>query len=155
MKELILMDNKKIIQNELDKAGFHPHSQLPLYHQTYLLIRNMIIQGIFKQGDLLPSEIELAHSLKIGRQTLRQAMSQLVEEGLVERFAGRGTFVCEKKSRNDFFLDRSFSQEMAELGKETHSRVLKISNEVIDERSPLCFQKKLGASCLHLTRLRF
>jgi GntR family transcriptional regulator len=82
-------------------------------------------------------------------------MSKLVEEGLIERFSGRGTFVCEKKIRNDFFLDRSFSQEMADLGKKTSSRVLNISNEVIDERAPRCFQNKLGASCLHLTRLRY
>ena len=149
------MENSKIIQNELNNALFNPHSPIPLYHQAYLFIRNMIIEEIFKQGDLLPSEFDLAHSLKIGRQTLRQAMSQLVEEGLVERFSGRGTFVCEKKTRNNFFLDRSFSQEMTELGKKTRSKVLNISSTVIDERAPRCFQKNLGAPCLHLTRLRY
>ena len=149
------MENSKIIQNELNNALFNPHSPIPLYHQAYLFIRNMIIEEIFKQGDLLPSEFDLAHSLKIGRQTLRQAMSQLVEEGLIERFSGRGTFVCEKKTRNDFFLDRSFSQEMADLGKKTRSRVLNISSELIDERAPRCFQNKLGATCLHLSRLRY
>ena len=59
------------------------------------------------------------------------------------------------KSRNDFYLDRSFSQEMTELGKKAHSKVIMISNEVIDERAPICFQNKIGAPCLHLTRLRF
>jgi len=149
------MDNSRNIQNELNKANFNPHSPIPLYHQAYFFIRNMIIEDIFKQGELLPSEIVLAQSLNIGRQTLRQAMSKLVEEGLVERFSGRGTFVCEKKIRNDFFLDRSFSQEMAELGKTTSSKVINISNEVIDDRAPRCFLKKLGAPCLHLTRLRY
>ena len=115
----------------------------------------MINRGLFKHGDLLPSEIDLALSLNIGRQTIRQAMSKLVEDGLVERFSGRGTFVCKEKVEKDFFLDRSFSQEMTELGKKTHSKVLSISNAVIDESSPTCFQKKLGAPCLHLTRLRF
>lgn len=145
----------KAIQNEINSAHFNPHSPIPLYHQAYLLIRNMITNGLLKHGDLLPSEIELAHSLNIGRQTLRQAMSKLVEEGLVERFSGRGTFVCENKAGNDFLLDRSFSQEMIEMGKNPHSKVLKKSNEVIDEKAPLCFQNKLSAPCLHLTRLRF
>jgi GntR family transcriptional regulator len=149
------MDNLKNKQTELSKARFDPHSPIPLYHQAYLFIRGLIMNEVFAQGELMPPEIELVHTLGIGRQTLRQAMSQLVEDGLVERFSGRGTFVCEKKIRSDFFLDRSFSQEMADLGKKTHSRVVKISNEVIDERAPQCFQNKLGAPCLHLTRLRY
>lgn len=149
------MKNSKNIQTELSKASLDPHSPIPLYHQAYLFIRELIMKEVFVQGELMPPEIELAHTLAIGRQTLRQAMSQLVEEGLVERFSGRGTFVCEKKIKSDFFLDRSFSQEMADLGKKTRSRVLKISNEVINERAPQCFLKKLGAPCLHLIRLRY
>jgi GntR family transcriptional regulator len=149
------MDNLKNIQAELNKARFDPHSPIPLYHQAYLFIRGLIINEIFAQGELMPTEQELAQSLKIGRQTLRQAMSQLVEEGLIERFSGRGTFVCEKKTRNDFFLDRSFSQEMADLGKKTFSKVLNNSRELIDERSPQCFLNKQGAPCLHLKRLRY
>ena len=145
----------KAIQNEIDSAQFNIHNPIPLYHQAYLLIRGMIINGLFKPGDLLPSEIELAHSLNIGRQTLRQAMSKLVEEGLIERFSGRGTFVCEKKAGNDFLLDRSFSQEMTELGIKPHSKILLKSNDVININDPPCFQKKLGAPCLHLTRLRY
>jgi GntR family transcriptional regulator len=149
------MDMSISIQTELSKARFDPHSPIPLYHQAYLFIRDLILKEVFGQGELMPTEIELAQALNIGRQTLRQAMSQLVEEGLIERFSGRGTFVCEKKIRSDFFLDRSFSQEMADLGKKTSSRVLTISNAVIDESAPRCFQNKLRATCLHLTRLRY
>ena len=119
----------KVIQKEFNSERLNPHSPIPLYHQAYLLIRNMINNGLFKPGDLLPSEIEFARSLHIGRQTLRQAMSKLVEEGLVERFSGRGTFVCDNKVGKDFYLDRSFSQEMTELGKKAHSKVIMISNE--------------------------
>ena len=99
------------------------HGPIPLYHQTYLAFRDLIMNGEFNPGDTLPSEIELAQSLNIGRQTLRQAMSQLVKEGLVERFSGRGTFICERKTGNDFYLDRSFSQEMTELGKTASAKV--------------------------------
>lgn len=149
------MDKIVTLQNELNKAHFDHHGPIPLYHQAYLFIRDLIVKEIFKPGEILPPEIELAQVMRVGRQTLRQAMSQLVEEGLVERFSGRGTFVREKKIRNDFFLDRSFSQEMAELGKKTSSKVLKISIGIIDDNSPECFHNRLGAPCLHLTRLRF
>jgi GntR family transcriptional regulator len=131
------------------------HSPVPLYHQTYLYIRDQILRGDLTPGEMLPSEIELAKALNIGRQTIRQAMTKLVEEGLIERFSGRGTFICENRIRNDFFLDRSFSQEMENLGKKASAIVLKNSLERIDELSPACFNKMMNSPCLHLTRLRF
>jgi GntR family transcriptional regulator len=82
-------------------------------------------------------------------------MSKLVEVGLVERFSGRGTFVRSDIQKRDFYLDRSFSQEMAELGKKARSKILHISHDVIDERAPLLLQTKMGAPCLYLTRLRY
>lgn len=52
---------------------------------------------------MLPFETMLVQTLNVGKQPIRHAMSQLVEDGLVERFSGRGTFICENKSYNDFF----------------------------------------------------
>jgi len=139
---------------ELSQVQLDKHSPIPLYHQAYLVLREMIIKGVIPSGELLPPEIDLARSLKIGRQTIRQALSQLVDEGLIERFSGRGTYVREIKNKNDFFLDRSFSQEMEELGKKPSAKVLHKSLENINKSSPKCFSKMLGSPCLHLTRLR-
>jgi GntR family transcriptional regulator len=149
------MEIQKNIRIELDKANFDPHNPMPLYHQAYSFLLNLINSGLFQDGDLLPPEIELAKSLKISRQTLRQTMALLVEEGIVERFSGRGTFVREKNLRNEFFMDRSFSQQMADLGKTTHSKIINISNGVVDERASELLYEKMGAPCLYLTRLRF
>ncbi len=149
------MDIQENIRAELGKANFDPHSPTPLYHQAYSFLLNLINSGLFQDGDLLPPEIELAKSLKISRQTLRQTMAHLVEEGLVERFSGRGTFVKNKNLRNEFFMDRSFSQQMADLGKTTHSKVLYISNGVVDERASELLPNKQGAPCLYLIRLRY
>jgi GntR family transcriptional regulator len=141
--------------SKLRKIKLEQHSPIPLYHQTYMVLRDWIVKGGFSPENTLPSEIELARSLNIGRQTVRQAMAQLVDEGLIERFSGRGTFVRKTKTRHDFFLDRSFSQEMEELGKKTSAKVLHLSLGIINENSPDCFAGMLGKPCLHLTRLRY
>jgi len=68
-----------------------------------LLLRDLILNYSLKPGDMLPFETMLVQTLNVGKQPIRHAMSQLVEDGLVERFSGRGTFICENKSYNDFF----------------------------------------------------
>ena len=48
---------------------------------------------------MLPPEMEICQAYDVGRQTVRQAMARLVDEDLVERFAGRGTFVQPRADR--------------------------------------------------------
>jgi GntR family transcriptional regulator len=89
----------------------------------------------------------------VGRQTVRQAIARLVDDGLVERFAGRGTFVREQPSHIQFFLDRSFSQQMREMGSVPHSRLLSQQTGSVDLDVP-ALQAYQGKPCLTLERLR-
>jgi len=136
-------------------APVDPHSPVPLYHQVYTQLRERLRSGQLKAGEMLPAEIELCRAYGVGRQTVRQAIARLVDEGLLERFAGRGTFVREPSDRMKFYLDRSFTQQMAEMGIQAHSKILKLTSGVIDETAPAALQRKNGAPCLHLTRLRY
>jgi GntR family transcriptional regulator len=95
-------------------------SPVPLYHQIYLDLRQMIQSGIIPPGGMLPPEMEICQAYSVGRQTIRQAISRLVDDDLLERFAGRGTFVRTQPSHTQFFLDRSFSQQMREMGHKGH-----------------------------------
>ena len=65
----------------------------PRYIQVYSAIRNWIYQGTFKPGQRLPTEIELCELFAVSRITTRKAVDMLVDEELVMRQAGRGTFV--------------------------------------------------------------
>lgn len=65
-----------------------------LYLQLTAYLRERIQDGTFPPGTCLPTEMELAETHEISRNTVRQAMSTLVHEGLLERVRGRGTFVC-------------------------------------------------------------
>ena len=149
------MNNGKIISQLFKQADFDVHSPIPLYHQVYSLLNKLITDKIVEPGSPFPPEIELSQELNVSRQTVRQAMAQLVREGKVERFSGKGTFVTDQNTRNQFFLDKSFSQQMADMGMKTYARVLELSEGIVDESCSNYLQEKLGTACLRLTRLRF
>jgi GntR family transcriptional regulator len=114
----------------------------------------MIQQGLIPPGGMLPPEMEICQAYNVGRQTVRQAIARLVDEDLVDRFAGRGTFVRKQPTHIQFFLDRSFTQQMRELGRIPHSRVLSIQSGVVDSNLTPVLQKYNNALCVTLERLR-
>jgi GntR family transcriptional regulator len=130
------------------------HSPVPLYHQIYLDLRQMIQTGIISPGGMLPPEMEICQAYNVGRQTVRQAIARLVDDDLLERFAGRGTFVRAQPSHTQFFLDRSFSQQMREMGREPHSQVLSAETSIVAAENVPSLQTLKGKPCLLLERLR-
>jgi GntR family transcriptional regulator len=73
--------------------------RLPLtkYHQIYLVLREQLQEGRFADG--LPAEMVLVEQFGVGRVTVRKALEQLVQEGLIVRVAGRGTFPTARASQ--------------------------------------------------------
>src|SRR5512147_2133251 len=134
----------------LPYSSVDSHSPVPLYHQIYLDLRQMIQRGLIPPGGMLPPEMEVCQAYNVGRQTVRQAIARLVDDDLLERFAGRGTFVREQPSHTQFFLDRSFSQQMREMGRLSHSRVLSIQSGTIDSYLTPALQGYHGHACLTL-----
>jgi len=68
-------------------------SPVPLYYQLIGVLRQRMIDGQYPPGHQLVSEDELAAEFGVSRATVRQAVGELVREGLVSRQQGRGTFV--------------------------------------------------------------
>jgi GntR family transcriptional regulator len=71
---------------------------LPIYYQIAQTIRQWIVQQEYEPGDKIPSENEIAALYGVSRLTARQALSQLVEERLLVRKRGQGTFVTDNAS---------------------------------------------------------
>jgi GntR family transcriptional regulator len=64
------------------------------YKMLTRTLRSAILDEQFPKGVRLPTEIELAAEYNVSRQTVRRAFHDLVSEGIVERFRGRGTFAA-------------------------------------------------------------
>jgi len=68
---------------------------VPLHVEVAELLRRQILSGKIKAGDRLPALNELSEKFGVARMTIRQAMDALEDEGLIERYAGKGTFARE------------------------------------------------------------
>ena len=70
---------------------------IPAYVKIHDAIRKEIEEGIWKIGQRLPSERDLADVYEVSRMTLRQAITLLVDEGILERRVGSGTYVSGRR----------------------------------------------------------
>ncbi len=86
------------------------NSDMPLYRQLINLIRTKIQDGTWKTGDQIPSEAELKDLYSISRITIRNAIAELVEEGLLAKRQGKGTYVLGKRLERDLHAFSSFTQ---------------------------------------------
>lgn len=77
--------------------------RIPLYYQLENLLREKILSGAFAPGERLPTESDLVRQYGVSRVTVRQALTALAGEGLIERHQGRGTFVAERKTKRRTF----------------------------------------------------
>lgn len=70
---------------------------LPIYHQIRRTIKHAILERQYNPGNRIPPEHELAKQFNVNRMTVRQALSSLVDEGLLSRKRGEGTFVTDNE----------------------------------------------------------
>ena len=67
--------------------------RIPQYRKIYELLRKHILEGVYQEGDILPSENELCRLHGITRPTVRQALAKLMNEGLIHKHQGKGSIV--------------------------------------------------------------
>jgi GntR family transcriptional regulator len=100
------------------------NSKLPLYHQLYELLRGNISRGEWRPGDMIPPESELVERYQVSRTTVRQVLDMLVNEGLIYREQGRGTFVAHPTVEQTLVRIVNFTEDMRMRGCEPSSKVL-------------------------------
>jgi len=108
-------------------TGMHSinrHSKLPLYQQLYEILRGHILRGDWPVGSMLPPEPELIGRYGVSRTTVRQVLDLLVNEGLIYRQQGRGTFVAEPTLEQGLVRITSFTEDMRQRGLLPETRVI-------------------------------
>ena len=68
-------------------------TSMKLYEQVVQQIKNMVLNGTYKKGDLLPSEKELIKMTGVSRITVREGLRTLAEMGIIETKKGKGSIV--------------------------------------------------------------
>ncbi len=95
------------------------------YREIERYLRGLVDEA--KPGDPLPSEAELCERFSVSRMTVRQALQELTNDGLVDRRRGQGTFVSQRPVHRRPGVFLSFSEEMARRGAMATSRLLDAS----------------------------
>ncbi len=124
----------------------------PLYEQVAEVLRQQIHAGELRPGAAIPPESELTARFKVSRVTARKALDLLVEEGLIVRRQGKGTFVTGGKIQHDLHTLRGFAELMAERGNEQAMEVIEFGFIEADARVARSLQADAGASVLRACR---
>ncbi len=126
----------------------------PLYNQLAHLLRDKI-DNEMSAGDLLPSERELSQNYGLSRTTVRLALNELEELGIIERIHGKGTFVS-KTASNETNLSESYSftEQMRNMGRVPQTHILKF--EIIEANKSIAkgLQLPMWEKVIYLKRLR-
>ncbi len=93
------------------------NSSVPLYEQLKDLIARDIRSGRYGEGFRMPSELELENEYKVSRITVRRAISELCDEGLLVKKQGKGTFVATNEFKADMGRLSGFHDYMEEQGR--------------------------------------
>ena len=129
-------------------------SKVPLYYQLKEEIKRRILDGTFKEGDLVPSERELSERFELSSTTIRRALNDLVYENLLERKAGKGSFVRIKKAKRDLRKVYGFTENMKEMGLVPSTKVLSQMVTAANAFARTRLGLRKGTKILRLRRLR-
>lgn len=128
---------------------------IPQYRKLYEILRKHIVNGVYAEGDLLPSENELCAIHEMTRPTVRHALETLVKDGLITKKQGKGSIV-RKPSQNIGILS------IAGTASAVGVRYLKtdILQKPLIKTWPETFPFQLSdleqeSGCIYMERLRY
>jgi len=128
---------------------------LPQYRRLYEVLRKHIMEGVYKEGDLLPSENELCRIYGLTRPTVRHALDTLVNEGFIAKHKGKGSIVHQIPNGIGIL---SISGTTSAIGKGNLQTQIIHKPEITAWPEPFMYsltaeEKEFG--CIYMKRLRF
>src|SRR5215216_1940922 len=127
---------------------------LPRYYQLREIIRERIVSGDWSPGALIPSERELCERYGISRMTARQSITDLVNEGLLYREQGKGTYVGRPKIAQQLLRLTGFTEDMKVREQRPGAKVLAAEMWPADQETAERLRIRVGQPVFHLRRLR-
>jgi len=133
---------------DLDRSG-----PVPLYYQIESRLEQAILDQTLPAGARLENEVALATRLGLSRPTIRRAIQDLVDKGLLVRRRGIGTQVVHGKVTRNVELT-SLYEDLEQSGQKPETRVLSVDVVPADEAVADALGVPVGSTVLHLKRLR-
>ncbi len=129
-------------------------SPTPIFQQIKSILEGAIASGELAAHQRIPSERELSAALGVSRMTLRQALLELMSDGILYSRSGKGTYVAERKIEQPLQRLSSFTQDIASRGMRPASQVL--AQELLSAPLELAgaLQIPPGSEIVRIRRLR-
>ncbi|MCO7183309.1 GntR family transcriptional regulator [Streptococcus pasteurianus] len=128
---------------------------VPAYIRIHDAIKKEIDGGVWEIGQRLPSERDLADDYEVSRMTLRQAITLLVEEGILERRVGSGTYVASHRVQEKMRGTTSFTEIVRSQGKTPSSQLISYQRKTANETEIQQLQLKATDTVVRMERVRF
>lgn len=119
------------------------YSNVPLYSQLKHLVIQKIESGEYAQESKIPSEQEFCERYDISRPTIRQAISELTNNGYLHKVKGKGTFVAKTKSKVDIKNFSGFTDSILDSQDPGQHDILSIQAIMLSDAP--CLEKVFGA----------
>ena len=109
-------------------------SPKPLYVQLEELLKKQIENEDLKASLPIPSENELSKEYGLSRMTVRSVLTRLVQEGLLYRVPGKGTFVSQPKITGKPLYQMGIREQLEQMGYETSTKLIHVDKEMADDK---------------------
>ena len=126
----------------------------PLYVQLMEELETSIRNGVYKPGDKIVTEAEMAREYGVSLITVRKAVGSLMEKGLVVRKQGKGTFVTKPKYSRNMKKLQSFTEMCEQMGVKPGARVLENRLIAADKKVADRLGIEPGSNVVYISRLR-
>lgn len=128
---------------------------MPLYHQVKEDVYLKIQQGVLEPGDKMPPEKELVKKYNVSRITIRNAILALVNQGLLTRQRGVGTFVSKPKAVRFFPGVTSFTEDMNRRNMKPGRKLLSFEKKVAPPSLARKMELEQGEKIVQIERKMF
>lgn len=128
--------------------------KLPVYHQLKAGFEQAIHQGLLINGQQLPTEEEVCQCFDISHYIIRHAYDQLMDEGLICRIKGKGSFVTSRKVLTSSLthlksLEELVNRQGCEVSK--HTQFIELIHD--DPQAYIVLNLEVNETCLHVRRI--
>jgi len=147
------MESSKRGRRGRKTANTFRNQAIPLHYQLQNILRSRIESGDVVPHQQLPTEAELSREYQVSRATVRQGLAPLVQDGLLVRMPGRGTFLTEKASRPKAAKLTGCTEDLPSAGPTAALQVLDLGRGPAPARAAQVLGVPVGTPIVQITRL--